>query len=81
MSLKSNDNETSVQYSKDEQLLASLGYKQELKSKKSESWKCWRLAASGIRNVAVLASSHHQMPAHLLIDAPLFPLVHPVAPA
>jgi len=31
MSLKSDDNETSVQYSKDEQLLASLGYKQELK--------------------------------------------------
>ena len=31
MSPKSNDNETSIQYSKDEQLLASLGYKQELK--------------------------------------------------
>jgi len=31
MSLKNDDNETPVQYSKDEQLLASLGYKQELK--------------------------------------------------
>jgi len=31
MSPKSNDNEASMQYSKDEQLLASLGYKQELK--------------------------------------------------
>ena len=31
MSPKSDDNETSIQYAKDEQLLASLGYKQELK--------------------------------------------------
>jgi len=31
MSPESNDNETSIQCSKDEQLLASLGYKQELK--------------------------------------------------